>query len=109
SIVPNCTRNLVRLVTPERGRTCASVPGGSLTAIPVGTTVVSPGSIITSLAAYKSKPESVACARVGSVAFSFNRLNPTVNLSVIVRSPLLLIREILPEYQHLSAKYLLPN
>src|SRR5699024_10044156 len=46
--------------------------------MPVGITFVSPGSIITSSLAYKSKPLSVGCALVGMVASSHNRLNPTL-------------------------------
>src|SRR5699024_6049212 len=78
SIVPSCTRNFVFAVTPERGRTCASKPFGNSTAMPVGTIAVSPGSMITSSLAYKSKPLSVGCALVGMVASSDNRLNPTL-------------------------------
>src|SRR5699024_6227299 len=46
--------------------------------MPVGITFVSPGSIITSSLAHKSKPLSVGCALVGMVASSANRLNPTL-------------------------------
>src|SRR5699024_9321408 len=78
SIVPSCTRNFVFAVTPERGLICASKPFGNSTAIPVGTITVSPGSMITSSLAHKSKPLSVGCALVGMVASSDNRLNPTL-------------------------------
>src|SRR5699024_1622071 len=78
SIVPNCTRNFVFAVTPERGLTCTSKPFGNSTAIPVGTITVSPGSMITSSLAYKSNPLSVGYAFVGIVAPSDKRLNPTL-------------------------------
>src|SRR5690625_6175210 len=45
-----------------------TVPAGSFTAIPVGMSALPPTLIVTSAAAYKSKPASLSWARVGSWA-----------------------------------------
>src|SRR5262245_58761280 len=53
---------------PERGSTRPACPTGSSTAIPVPTLHLSPGPMWAGSEAYRSRPASPSCARVGTLA-----------------------------------------
>src|SRR5699024_9369810 len=74
SIVPKATRNLVLSDVPERGLTCPSYPIGNSIAMSVLTIIVVLGGILTVSDIYKSNPESVGLALVGTVALTDSNL-----------------------------------